>query len=72
MIEKVRASTPVLKRIEQKKLIERKRGKIINITSKTGHSVQITQGFENKKYIYLPYKKVTAGNVADFIDNIQD
>lgn len=27
MIEKVRASTPVLKRIEQKKLIERKRGK---------------------------------------------
>lgn len=46
--------------------------KIINITSKTGHSVQITQGFENKKYIYLPYKKVTAGNVTDFIDNIQD
>ena len=29
-------------------------------------------GFENKKYIYLPYKKVTAGNVTDFIDNIQD
>ena len=27
---------------------------------------------ENKKYIYLPYKKVTAGNVTDFIDNIQD
>ena len=29
-------------------------------------------GFENKKYIYLPYKKVTAGNVTEFIDNIQD